>query len=385
MNIYLSNNSGLAPVYRKNHQEILKQHEKLKRKVDLYLIDECPDCAIVLNPDRQVIGYNKSFSELFSFYPEQDLLGLRPGELINCINSKGPNGCGSSPACRNCGAIQAIMSSSSGQTTVREKHLLTMKKGKISAQDLWVKAVPLPPMGEGFSLVFMKDIGPLNRKARLEQIFYHDAVNVLSGLLGLTSILREELPERFVEYIEDYHDRLTHLQHEIENHKKLGLAELGQLDRFVESVSIFPFLERTSKFFMGTRLAHDKTIKVWSEDVDPLATLKTDKGLLSRVVLNLLKNALEASSEGESIDVKVAPQQDGLKISIHNEKFIEQKHLCQIFLRSFSTKGPDRGLGTYSAKLLTENYLDGTLNVTSLPEEGTTFTILIPNLKSDSL
>ena len=33
---------------------------------------------------------------------------------------------------------------------------------------------------------------------------------------------------------------------------------------------------------------------------------------------------------------------------------------AQIFERSFSTKGRGRGIGTYSIKLLTERYLEGT-------------------------
>jgi len=41
----------------------------------------------------------------------------------------------------------------------------------------------------------------------------------------------------------------------------------------------------------------------------------------------------------------------------------------QVFNRSFSIKGGDRGLGTYSIKLLSERYLNGEVGFTS--EEGT--------------
>jgi sensor histidine kinase regulating citrate/malate metabolism len=50
----------------------------------------------------------------------------------------------------------------------------------------------------------------------------------------------------------------------------------------------------------------------------------------------------------------------------------------QIFKRSFSTKGEDRGLGTYSILLLTERYLGGTVAFTSKVEDGTRFWIDIP-------
>jgi signal transduction histidine kinase len=50
----------------------------------------------------------------------------------------------------------------------------------------------------------------------------------------------------------------------------------------------------------------------------------------------------------------------------------------QLFQRSFSTKGSGRGLGTYSVRLLTERYLDGTVTFTSDEATGTRFDIRIP-------
>jgi sensor histidine kinase regulating citrate/malate metabolism len=49
-----------------------------------------------------------------------------------------------------------------------------------------------------------------------------------------------------------------------------------------------------------------------------------------------------------------------------------------MFQRSFSTKGSDRGLGTYSMKLLGERYLHGEVEFTTSQEEGTTFRLILP-------
>ncbi len=49
----------------------------------------------------------------------------------------------------------------------------------------------------------------------------------------------------------------------------------------------------------------------------------------------------------------------------------------QVFQRSFSTKGPGRGLGTYRIRLLTEKYLKGRVSFATGPE-GTTFTAEYP-------
>ena len=45
----------------------------------------------------------------------------------------------------------------------------------------------------------------------------------------------------------------------------------------------------------------------------------------------------------------------------------------QIFQRSFSTKGSGRGVGTYSIKLLGEQYLRGRVGFTSSETDGTAF------------
>jgi sensor histidine kinase regulating citrate/malate metabolism len=50
----------------------------------------------------------------------------------------------------------------------------------------------------------------------------------------------------------------------------------------------------------------------------------------------------------------------------------------QIFQRSFSTKGSNRGLGTYSMKLLGENYLKGAVDFESDEEDRTTFYVKLP-------
>jgi len=52
----------------------------------------------------------------------------------------------------------------------------------------------------------------------------------------------------------------------------------------------------------------------------------------------------------------------------------------QLFTRSFSTKGTGRGLGTYSIKLITEKYLQGTVSFVSNEEQGTVFTVRYPRV-----
>ncbi len=93
----------------------------------------------------------------------------------------------------------------------------------------------------------------------------------------------------------------------------------------------------------------------------------------------MLKNALEASPARSTVTVGFGKgTDDRVWFKVHNPTYIEHIVQKQIFRRYFSTKGKDRGLGTWGMRLLAEEYLGGSVSFTSTPEEGTTFTLTLP-------
>jgi signal transduction histidine kinase len=106
--------------------------------------------------------------------------------------------------------------------------------------------------------------------------------------------------------------------------------------------------------------------------------INADETLLSRVLGNMLKNALEASNPGEEVSVGVSEEAGRAVFSVNNPAVMPKEVKLQVFNRSFSTKGTGRGLGTYSIKLIGERYLKGETGFTSEPGVGTTFTLKLP-------
>jgi signal transduction histidine kinase len=104
----------------------------------------------------------------------------------------------------------------------------------------------------------------------------------------------------------------------------------------------------------------------------------TDETLITRALVNLTKNALEASSPGQTVTLGCDAHGQSISLWCHNGGYIPRPIQLQIFHRSFSTKDKGRGLGTYSVKLLTERYLHGTVTFVSTEKSGTTFTITVP-------
>jgi sensor histidine kinase regulating citrate/malate metabolism len=69
---------------------------------------------------------------------------------------------------------------------------------------------------------------------------------------------------------------------------------------------------------------------------------------------------------------------DGIVFSVRNPSVMDRSVQLQVFQRSFSTKGTGRGIGTFSIKLLTEQYLGGKVWFESGEPGGTVFHVRLP-------
>jgi signal transduction histidine kinase len=87
---------------------------------------------------------------------------------------------------------------------------------------------------------------------------------------------------------------------------------------------------------------------------------------------------LEASEKGSEVRLNCKLINGDALFSVWNDTVIPREVQAQLWQRSFSTKGENRGIGTYSMKLFTEQYLGGKISFTSGEGEGTTFTVSLP-------
>ncbi len=105
-----------------------------------------------------------------------------------------------------------------------------------------------------------------------------------------------------------------------------------------------------------------------------------DKIQLTRVVTNLVKNAIQALAEikNPQIKVRVFEKEDKVIITVSdNGKGIEEAHKNQIFEPKFTTKSSGMGLGLAMVKNIIEAYR-GTITFTSKLGVGTEFIITLP-------
>jgi hypothetical protein len=124
-------------------------------------------------------------------------------------------------------------------------------------------------------------------------------------------------------------------------------------------------------------LVEGKELVVRPLDEDVLVS--TDRVQAIRCLGNLVKNALEASPPGGRVSLWSDVLDGTVAFHVQNGGVLSEPVRRQVFQRSFSTKGTKgRGIGTYSVRLLVEQYLGGTVTFTSDPERQTIFTIRLP-------
>jgi hypothetical protein len=328
---------------------------------------------LVLNRERQIVGFNSRVAEVRR--PE-DVLGLRPGEALGCVNAQGPHGCGSAPGCATCGALGAFLGCQEQARPVESECLIRTGGPTGGALEFNVRAAPVVVEQTPFTVVSLRDISSEKRREVLEQVFFHDVLNTVAGLRGWAQLLRR--PGSNVERGSARVDLLARqVEREILDHRTLMLAESGALEPQVAPLRTGDLLSDLLAVFAEDAVAKNRRLEVEhaSEDVE----LVTDRALLLRVLVNMTRNALEATAEGGAVRVGALREGAAVRLSVHNVEVMSPDVQARVFQRSFSTKAVrGRGVGTYSMKLFGERCLGGEVGFVSTDATGTVFSIRLP-------
>jgi signal transduction histidine kinase len=325
--------------------------------------DAIPDGLVLLDEERHIVFANTAFCSFLGVADFSPLLGSRPGDALGCVRAA-EGSCGSTEYCPVCGAMDAILASQGGEAEIRECRIL--RGGAAGALDLRVRAAPFWLQGEEFTLFVIQDIAHEKRRAALERIFFHDVLNTAGNIRNLAVLLRSAGREEFPRY-RDLLDRLSEeLTSQIQAQRDLIAAEAGDLPVRPERFDPADVVRRVAALY-----ANDAPVAL--ELPESGATMVSDRTLLQRVLGNMVKNAVEAAEEGETIRLGARVGAQEVSFWVRNRAVLAPSVRLQVFQRSFSTKGTGRGLGTYSMRLLSERYLHGSVSFTSSEGEGTIF------------
>jgi PAS domain S-box-containing protein len=130
-------------------------------------------------------------------------------------------------------------------------------------------------------------------------------------------------------------------------------------------------------------LANEKQLDLYMDCPDKLI-LETDRKRLYQVVLNVVSNALKYTEQGK-VEVFASVKNKQLAITVEDTGIgIDEAGLASLFKpferidSRLRIKTLGTGLGLYLTRKILSQLLGGTIEAKSKPEQGSTFTIIIP-------
>lgn len=340
----------------------------------IFVIDPAQDCILEANPRAaQLLAYSRQ--ELLSSIK---ISQVHPNEMPALLQF-----------------TQSVFRTGQGWTD--ELTCLTKSKQRLPAE---ISAAPIEFEGRQCILAMVRDISErkqldaarqqaeaeakkalshLAELGELSSMIVHEIRNPLTTvMMGLTSFQKLELDGRF------------------QSRLNMALAEAERLKRLLNEILLFSKPQALNckplelnqwsldllKFIQSHPVAGDRVIKF---NANPIATIvSADADKLKQVFINLINNACEAISPGETITWEIThpSKADYLTVQINNRgNPIPPPVLEKITAPFFTTKSNGNGLGLAIVQRIITAH-KGQFAITSDAASGTTVTVKLPLLKS---
>ena len=188
----------LLPLFsdeRSSEQAIVRQARLFAESPAPGILDHLPQGVAVFNAHRQIVYANKAFGGLSAEgRGAADVLGLRLGEALSCFGTKVDSGvCGTTELCRSCGAARSLAASLAGTNAVSGDCSLSRQGvAHLETLDFRIWIWSMRHGEETFHVALLADIRAEKRLDLMERIFYHDILNLVSGMQGVCELMREE-------------------------------------------------------------------------------------------------------------------------------------------------------------------------------------------------
>jgi two-component system sensor histidine kinase HydH len=212
----------------------------------------------------------------------------------------------------------------------------------------------------------------LARLGQMLTVITHEVRTPLAGIRMVLQIIGGSLPEGSSERAAaddaiERVDAVAELMHDLLTFARPRALRMSQLD-------IRPLLERSVEFIRRDPLAADVAIVV-DGNSPPVGG---DSHQLSRVFLNLLRNAAQAMDGRGRIDIRIRAHDRQCVVSVTDYgPGIPADVRAQLFQPFFTTKKDGTGLGLATVRQIVELHR-GSIAVASDPGQGATFEITLP-------
>lgn len=217
----------------------------------------------------------------------------------------------------------------------------------------------------------------------VEHITRHDIKTPLLGALNGINYL-----ENFTAVDAEQRDMLEEMRQSLNNgmdliNRSLDLykMETGSYEYAPVAMDILPICRRVVDDLSGMAGARGVAVALTLDGAplsgDDALDVCMEGSLFYAVLANLVKNALEASDSGDSVQVRITSGEE-VALAVHNRAAVPESVRDNFFQKYATTGKPTgTGLGTYSAKLMVQ-VMGGRIAMETSEEDGTTVTLTLP-------
>jgi signal transduction histidine kinase/Tfp pilus assembly protein PilF len=227
-------------------------------------------------------------------------------------------------------------------------------------------------------------------KDKFLSIISHDLKNPFNSILGLSDLLVRKGDQLDPQKVRKFHHSIYVTSRQAYDLlSNLLQWSRSQLQRIEINRQTFDMYELVGEnMMMQQERARMKEIRLVNK-LDPRLFVYADYNMITTVMRNLLSNAIKFTRPGGRVEIgysewdsqwEICVKDDGKGISAENRKKLFQPD------QVYSEEGTDQEKGTGLGLLLCKEFVNkngGDIHVSSVPEEGSTFSFTLPKPQTD--
>jgi len=223
----------------------------------------------------------------------------------------------------------------------------------------------------------------LGAMAKVAGSVAHEIRNPLNALFLNTDLLEEELreggelPESIDEILRVMREEIERLNEIIKNY--LSLSKLGNanFERLALNDVVREFVEEAEEVASRRNVGLD--LRLGRGDT----SIRGDRNMLRRVLINLAQNAIDASPRGGQVVIGTRRLLHKVKLWVRDKGTgIAAEAVPQLFQPFFSTKERGTGLGLYLSREIVMAH-DGQVTLRTIRPQGAQATVLLPRWRDE--
>ena len=260
---------------------------------------------------------------------------------------------------------------------------------------LAIHATELRMRGENYKLIAFQNIQTELQQKEVEswqnltKVLRHEIMNSMTPIASLTSTLNDILSEELVQRDEVFEisgDGVDDIHEGLKTIESRSQALIHFIDAYREYTSIplpkkseIAVYELLEEIHGLMKIDIRKTNTAFSYNVSPKSLrILADEEQVQQVLINLVKNAVEAVADKDNGKVQIkagADKNQRLFIEVHdNGDGIIPEAIEKVFIPFYTTKSTGSGIGLALSRQIMQHH-NGTLTVDSEVGQGTVFTM----------